>query len=528
MASHADDQPSRSGLTETIIQTRDSVLIRDNRESEISSAGRLVDVGLLSQMGTPLQVGDEVLGALFVNGAEPNQFGQQSLDLLEFLATQVSSALQNALQFDQTERALSLIRRQARYQSNVSDAVALLNERGTDAIEPMLRMMAEASDAPVALYFSGVETEQGPCWTLEASWMVEGRSPERLQDALLGRLPMDRFSYWASHLEKNAYIVARAEDMPPAEREVLAHYEFNAVLGLGVSQEDRPTGFIGLFRNRPVLWDQQELIIMQTAAVALSNTIARERLFDRVRQTLDETEALYRGSAALSEARSYQDVLNSLMSATVLGQDSHDASLHIFDQPWTSERPAQYSDLVAFSSVEPMPEVRKRFYVDRFPTAKRIMQASEPYFSEDLAADTVLGRRVKALFGRIMGAKSAVIVPLIVGGQRIGYLHANYDHVQTFSEDQRRRLGSLAQQAAIVVMNIRQLRATQARVRREQLIRQITGRIQEAPDVDGVLQTAIQELGRAFGTSRNRIQFRPPRSTDEGGGNGDHHEDGAV
>jgi hypothetical protein len=35
-------------------------------------------------------------------------------------------------------------------------------------------------------------------------------------------------------------------------------------------------------------------------------------------------------------------------------------------------------------------------------------------------------------------------------------------------------------------------------------------------------------LGRAFGTSRNRIQFRPPRSTDEGGGNGDHHEDGAV
>jgi GAF domain-containing protein len=118
-----------------------------------------------------------------------------------------------------------------------------------------------------------------------------------------------------------------------------------------------------------------------------------------------------------------------------------------------------------------------------------------------------------------MGAKSVVIVPLVVGGQRIGYLHANYDHIQTFSEGQRRRLGSLAQQAAIVVLNIRQLRATQARVRREQLIRQITGRIQEAPDVDGVLQAAIQELGRAFGTSRNRIQFRPPQRTDEDGDN---------
>jgi GAF domain-containing protein len=68
-------------------------------------------------------------------------------------------------------------------------------------------------------------------------------------------------------------------------------------------------------------------------------------------------------------------------------------------------------------------------------------------------------------------------------------------------------------------MNIRQLRATQARVQREQLIRQITGRIQEAPDVDGVLQTAIQELGRAFGTSRNRIQFRPPREIEDNGAN---------
>ncbi len=522
LASHKDDQPSRGGLTETIIRTRESILIRDNRESEIPSAARLVDVELLSQMGTPLRVGDEVLGALFINGAEPDQFGQRELDLLEFLAAQVSSALQNALQFDQTEQALSVVQRQARYQSNVSQAVALLNERGTDAIQPILRLMAEASDVPVALYFSGIETEQGPCWTLEASWIAEGRSPDRLQDDLLQLLPMDRFPYWASHLEKNAYVVVRANDMPLSERRVLTEYEFDAVLGLAVRQEDRPTGFIGLFRNRSVLWEDQELVALQTAAVALSNTIARERLFDRVRQTLDETEALYRGSAALSEAGSYEDVLSSLVNSTVLGQEGHDASLHLFDRPWTSTQSPHYSDLVAFWSVEPMPEVRKRFYVDRFPASTEIMRDGEPYFVEDLAEDTTLGRRIRALFGRVMGAKSLVIVPLVVSGQRIGYLHADYDHVQTFSEDQRRRLSSLAQQAAIVVMNIRQLRATQARVRREQLIRQITGRIQEAPDVDGVLGTAIQELGRAFGTSRNRIQFRPPHTMDDTGGDGNH------
>ena len=533
LASHADDQPSRGGLTETIIRTRESVLIRDNRNSEVQSAERLVGVGLLSQMGTPLRVGDEVLGALFVNGAEPNQFDQQDLDLLEFLATQVSSALQNSLQFGQTEQALSVVRRQARYQSNVSQAVALLNERGTDALQPMLRLMAEAAEVPVALYFSGIETAQGPCWTLEASWLTEGRSPDRLQDDILELLPMDRFAYWASHLEENAYVFGRVDDLPSAERQVMLDYEYGAILGLAVRQENRPIGFIGLFRDEPVLWEDQELVALQTAAVALSNTIARERLFDRVRQTLDETEALYRGSAALSEARSYRAVLDSLVSSTVLGgeggkgkhfpplpPDGHKASLHIFDRPWTSEQMPQYSDLVALCPDAPTSDTQTRFYVDRFPSSMDIMRIGEPHFVENLFEDTTLGRRAKALFGRLMGAKSVVIVPLVVGGQRIGYIHADYDRVQTFSEDQRRRLASLAQQASIVVMNIRQLRDTQARVRREQLIRKITGRIQEAPDVDGVLQTAIRELGRAFGTSRNRIQFRPPREIEDHGKNG--------
>ena len=525
-AGHADEQPSRGGLTETILRTRESVLIQDNRKSDVESAERLARMGLLCQMGTPLRVGDEVLGVLFVNGADPNQFGERELDLLEFLATQVSSALQNALQFGQTERALSLVQLQARYQSNVSQAVARLNERGTDAVVPMLRLMAEASGVPLALYFSGVETETGPYWTLQASWLDEARDPEGLQD-LPERLPMDRYTYWASQLERNAYVVGRVDDLPPAERQVLIDYEYGAVLGLAVRQEDRPPGFIGLFRDEPVLWEDQELVALQTAAVALSNTIARERLFDRVRQTLEETEALYRGSAALSEARSYEDVLNALVNATVLGYQAHDASLHVFNRPWTREQLPEYSDLVAFWASEPMPEVRRRFYVDRFPASMDIMRSDEPHFVENLSEDATLGRRAKALFGRLMGARSLVIVPLVVGGRRLGYLHADYDHVRTFSEDERRRLASLAQQASIVVMNLRQLRATQARVRREQLIRQITGRIQEAPDVEGVLQTAIQELGRAFGTSQNRIQFIPPREQESNGSDGD-HGDGAV
>ena len=72
-----------------------------------------------------------------------------------------------------------------------------------------------------------------------------------------------------------------------------------------------------------------------------------------------------------------------------------------------------------------------------------------------------------------------------------------------FSEQDLRRLESLTQQAAIATQNRLQLLTIEARVNRERMIRQITEQIQSAPDVQGVLQAALRELGRAFGTSRN-------------------------
>jgi GAF domain-containing protein len=85
-----------------------------------------------------------------------------------------------------------------------------------------------------------------------------------------------------------------------------------------------------------------------------------------------------------------------------------------------------------------------------------------------------------------------------------------YPEGKQFSEADRRRLESLTRQASIAVQNIRQLRTIQARALRERMIREITEKIQAAPDVEGVLQTALRELGRAFGTTHSRVQFRMP------------------
>lgn len=60
-----------------------------------------------SEIALPLRAGDEIIGALDVQSTEPNIFSQEDINILSTLADQVSIAIQNAKQFEQTRNALN-------------------------------------------------------------------------------------------------------------------------------------------------------------------------------------------------------------------------------------------------------------------------------------------------------------------------------------------------------------------------------------------------------------------------------------
>ncbi|HLO14444.1 MAG TPA: GAF domain-containing protein, partial [Anaerolineales bacterium] len=60
-----------------------------------------------SEISLPLRVGEEIIGALDVQSTEPAAFSQEDIHILSTLADQVSIAIQNAQQFEQTRKALN-------------------------------------------------------------------------------------------------------------------------------------------------------------------------------------------------------------------------------------------------------------------------------------------------------------------------------------------------------------------------------------------------------------------------------------
>jgi len=60
-----------------------------------------------SEIALPLRVGEEMIGALDVQSTESNVFSQEDINILSTLADQVSIAIQNAQQFEETRKALN-------------------------------------------------------------------------------------------------------------------------------------------------------------------------------------------------------------------------------------------------------------------------------------------------------------------------------------------------------------------------------------------------------------------------------------
>jgi len=62
--------------------------------------------GTQSELALPLKSGDEIMGVLDIQSTEPNDFSEDDVSILSILADQVAIALQNALLFDESQRAL--------------------------------------------------------------------------------------------------------------------------------------------------------------------------------------------------------------------------------------------------------------------------------------------------------------------------------------------------------------------------------------------------------------------------------------
>ena len=127
------------------------------------------------------------------------------------------------------------------------------------------------------------------------------------------------------------------------------------------------------------------------------------------------------------------------------------------------------------------------------------------------------------------GQTATIVAPIKVRGQVIGTLGfedtAAPDEDQgtgrVWSTDEIALIETVADQIGQAMEAARLLNDAQRRARQEQLVTEITSRIRSAPDIDGILRTAVQEIRQALGVSHGVIRLgtethlRPPETREE-------------
>ena len=110
-------------------------------------------------------------------------------------------------------------------------------------------------------------------------------------------------------------------------------------------------------------------------------------------------------------------------------------------------------------------------------------------------------------------ASSTIAIPIRLRGQTIGVLDVRSKSGQReWTRDEISMLKAAAERAALALENARLVDSAQRRAARERTIGEIAARIGTASNVDAILQTAVEELGRKLsGAPEVTLELSSPK-----------------
>ena len=226
--------------------------------------------------------------------------------------------------------------------------------------------------------------------------------------------------------------------------------ETRAEMALPLSIGERVLGVLDVQSSDPNAFTEQDIGVMKTLADQLALAIENIRLLAETRQALAEVESLYREYLSSRWGQSGQDL--------PLGYRYHAAGVAPLQEP-----------------------------VDR----PEILEAAR-------SGNTFVEPN----------GPTAVAIPVKVRDQVVGILNIRSGRSgKIFSEEDMDFLRSISERVGLSLENARLFNAAQKRAVKERMIGSISTRISESSDIDSILQTAAEEIGRALVGSEVVVQL---------------------
>jgi GAF domain-containing protein len=273
-------------------------------------------------------------------------------------------------------------------------------------------------------------------------------------------------------------------------------------LALPLVSRDEVIGALTVQSVEPGAFSDEDVETLQIMADQLANAIANVRFFAQTQEALSETETLYKVTQELLSANNEETVYKVAMEAIVQsGIDSSAIYAYVGDDE--TEQIIEQKAIWTITG-DPIFPNGTRFQASDM-VIEQLVPRYEPLLIEDIDNDRRLTEQMRRPLTSI-GIKSLLALPLSTYQSRLGFVLIAYKTKnKIFNAQQMRFYNTIAQQMVAALANLRLLDASQRRAQREEIIREITGKIRGAINVDDVLKTTVTELSKVLGASRGGI-----------------------
>ncbi len=446
--------------------------------------------------------GAENLLLEIIDNQDIRHWSEDEILLVEHVADQLTLALENAQLFEQIQlraEELSILRQVslelAREQHDLQSVLDIINRRAAELMNAESSAIWIWDDNLNRLVVKSIHLSTGEF--REISDITPREELPELAFSNRKTLVVNDYSPWVKPT-----LIQELDNASPA-------------IAVPLEWQAQAAGVLLLCRKHgEQIFSSNERHLAELFAGQAGAVIQNAMLFDQTQSALEETDLLYKASGELNASITYQKILDILLSYTILGTNSCEVVINVYDRHWDKTTvPEWYEQVARWTPGEGTDENIRRYAFSSIPYASRILKASAPTIIEDISSDNRLGPQAREKYIDRYNASSVLFAPLVSAGQWIGHITAIYEQPSRFSEFAVRRLTALTGQAAIGVQNLRLLDETRRKADELQTAAEIARDTTGTLSLDTLLNRAAQLIREKFSYYHTTIFLLDERGT---------------
>jgi GAF domain-containing protein len=452
------------------------------------AGGDLALAGSEPDLSRPLQVRGETVGRLEV--MQPAEADEATEELVTAVADQLSAHLESLRLSEQRESALAETEEQASRLAALNRLSEALANAGSQDEVYRIAAAQIGEIVPADRLSLALRGEDGASFDILAL------------DKELGAVPIGKLDSVEGTVVGVAFSENRVVNVSEARYGHVPGIESFLVAPLAAGGQ--AFGTLNAGSNKQHAFAKRDVGLLLQAATLIAATLESRRLFAETQQRAeelavisqmaqlraDELAVLNEMGQALTSLADVDTVINIIYehSSRLMSTEGFYAALHDAETNSVTIHIVGEGEEVEVDSLQ---------RVGGRGITEHLIETGKPLLIQENVLERTSELGIET-HGRMPAAWLGV--PMISGDKVLGVLAVqSFDKAGAYDEHHQELLTAVASQAAIAIENARLFDQVQARAKREQILREITAQVRGKADVDTIMRTAAQEVGRALG-----------------------------